>query len=85
MNMKIVFCSEDKGVFHCILSGEKDVDEQLNRLIFSEEQPKHGLCVHLNDDTLDFIDYYHAERMGYHKIISIEDTNEEVSKTFYNQ
>ena len=85
MNMKIVFCSEDKGVFHCILSGEKDVDEQLNRLIFGEEQPKHGLCVHLNDDTLDFIDYYHAERMGYHKIISIEDTNEEVSKTFYNQ
>ena len=85
MNMKILFCSEDKGVFHCILSGEKDVDEQLNRLIFGEEQPKHGLCVHLNDDMLDFIDYYHAERMGYHKIISIEDTNEEVSKTFYNQ
>lgn len=85
MNKKIVFCSEDKGVFHCILSSEKDLDEQLNYLIFGEEDPKHGLCVHFNGDTLDFMDYYHAERMGCHRIVRIEDTNEDVSTTFYNK
>ena len=85
MNKKIVFCSEDKGRFHCVLSGEKDFNEQLNRLIYGEEHPKHGLCVRLNGDTLDFMDYYHAERMGYHQVIGIEDTNEAVSATFYNQ
>ena len=85
MNKKIVFYSEDKGHFYCILSSEKDLDEQLNRLIYGEEHPKHGLCVELNGDTLDFMDYYHAERMGDHKIIRIEDTNENVSTTFYNQ
>ena len=85
MNKKIVFRSEDKGNFHCILSDEKDFDKQLNYLIYGEENPKHGLCVHFNGETLDFVDYYHAERMGYHEVVSIEDTNEEVSKTFYNQ
>ena len=85
MNKKIVFCSEDKGRFHCVLSGKKDFNEQLNRLIYGEEHPKHGLCVRLNGDTLDFMDYYHAERMGYHQVIGIEDTNEAVSATFYNQ
>lgn len=85
MNKKIVFCSKDKGIFHCILSGEKDLDEQLNRLIYGEEHPKHGLCVHLNGDTLDFMDYYHDERMNYHQVIRVEDTNEDISTTFYNQ
>ena len=85
MNKKIVFYSKDKGNFYCILSGEKDLNGQLNRLIYGEEHPKHGLCVQLNGDTLDFIDYYHAERMEYHQIIRIEDTNEDVSETFFNQ
>ena len=58
---------------------------QLNRLIYGEEQPNHGLCVHFNGDTLDFIDYYHAERMAYHQVILVEDTTEDVSTTFYNQ
>ena len=85
MNKKIVFYSEDNGIFHCILSGEKDFDQQLNRLIYGEEDPKHGICVHFNGNTLDFIDYYHAERMGYHQVLRIEDTNEEISETFINQ
>lgn len=85
MNKKIVFFSEDKGTFHCILSGEKDLEAQLNRLIYGEEDPKHGVCVQLNGDTLDFVDYYHAERMGYHRIIRIEDTDEELSEAFCNQ
>ena len=84
MNKKIVFYNEDNQLFHCILSNEKDLDEQLNRLIYGEEHPKHGLCVRLNGDTLDFVDYYHAERMGFHRVIRIEDTDEEVSTTFYN-
>ena len=85
MNKKIVFCNENKELFYCILSTDKDFDAQLNRLIYGEEDPKHGVYVHLNEDTLDFIDYYHAERMAYHQIVRIEDTNEDVSMTFYNQ
>ena len=85
MNKKFIFCSEDKGIFHCVLSGEKNFDDQLNRLIYGEEHPKHGICVQLNGDTLDFMDYYHAERMGYHQVIRIEDTNENLSTTFFNQ
>ena len=85
MNKKIVFRSQDNEIFHCIVSGEKDVDEQLNRLLYGEEHPKHGICVCLNGDTLDFIDYYHAERMWYHQVIRVEDTNENVSTTFYNK
>ena len=30
MNKRIVFRNEKNEVFHCILSGEKDFDEQLN-------------------------------------------------------
>ena len=85
MNKKIIFCDESKELFYCILSGDKDFDAQLNCLIYGEEDPKHGVYVHLNGDSLDFIDYYHAERMRYHKIVRIEDTNEDVSTTFYNQ
>ena len=85
MNKKIVFYSEDKGYFYCICSGEKDLEEQLNRLIYGAEHPRHGLCVRFNGDTLDFIDYYHAERMGYHQVIRIEDTDEDVTAAFFNQ
>ena len=85
MNKKIVLCSEDKGLFYCILSGEKDLEEQLNYLIYGDEHPRNGLCVHLNGDTLDFMDYYHDERMGYHRVIRIEDTSEDVSTIFFNQ
>ena len=85
MNKKIVFRNKDNVLFHCIVSSEKDLDEQLNRLIYGEEHPKHGTCVCLNSDTLDFIDYYHAERIGYHQVIRVEDTNEDVSTTFFNQ
>ena len=85
MNKKFIFCSEDKGVFYCVLSSEKDYDAQLNLLIYGDENPRHGVCVHLNSDTLDFIDYYHAERMGYHQVLGVEDTNEDVSLTFYNR
>ena len=85
MNKKIVFRNQDNELFYCILSSEKDLDEQFNRLIYGEEHPKHGICVQFNGNTLDFIDYYHAERMGYHQVICVEDTNEDVSETFYNQ
>ena len=85
MNKKIVFCNQDNEIFYCIVSSDKDLDEQLNRLIYGEEHPKHGICVRFNNDTLDFIDYYHAERISGHRVISIEDTNEDISVTFFNQ
>ena len=85
MNKKIFFCNESNEVFYCILSGEKNLEEQLNRLVYGDEHPRHGLCVRLNDDTLDFVDYYHDERMAYHRILRIEDTDEALSAVFLNR
>ncbi len=85
MNKKIVFYSERKGIFHCILSNEKDFDAQLNRLLYGEEHPRHGICVRFNGDTLDFVDYFHDEQMASHQVVRIEDTDEAVSTTFFNQ
>ena len=85
MNKKLVFRSEDRGDFYCILSGDMDFDKQLNRLIYGSEEPRHGVCVCLKGDTLDFVDYFHAERMGYHQLLRIEDTDEPLSIAFFNQ
>ena len=84
MNKKIFFCNESNEVFYCILSGEKNLEEQFNRLIYGEEHPRHGTCVCFDGNTLDFVDYYHDERMGYHQVIRIEDTDEAPSTTLVN-
>lgn len=78
MNKKIIIKNQSGGTSYCVLSGEKDIKEQLNKWYFNEEHPSHGLKVEFDQREITFYDYFHADIMDVIPIIAIEDTDEDV-------
>ena len=61
---------------YCVLSGTRDLDEQLNEWYFGESQPSYGRAVYLRADGVEIVDYYKADTII--PVVSIEDTDEDV-------
>ena len=76
MNKKITVRSITGQSSYCILSGDKDLEKQLNNWYFGSDDPQNGVCVRFNGIKLDVVDYYHDDRMASFDVVSIEDTNE---------
>ena len=76
MNKKITIRKDNGQTCYCILSGEKNLEDQFNSWYFGSEHPSNGLCVCFDGATLDVVDYYHAEKMTSFTVVSIDDTNE---------
>lgn len=77
MNKKITVRSEVKGICYCILSGERDLEEQFNVLLFGSAQGGGGVCARFDGKTLRVVDYFHDDTMARFDVIDIEDTDSE--------
>ena len=77
MNKKITVQNGHGNLTYCILSGDENLEDQLNRWYYGSPNPEHGLCVQFNNSEIAVVDYYHAETIGSIKVVSIEDTDEE--------
>lgn len=78
MNQKIVVRSNDGKVRYCVLSGERDLQEQFNEWYFGEPHPGHGLAVDFSSHTFKITDYFHAETRATFDVLSVEDTKEAI-------
>ena len=59
----------------CVLDSEKDYEKQLDELFGYNG---HGLCVLFDGKTVRAFDYFCQETMHTFKVLSFEDTDEEV-------
>ena len=78
MNKKVTVKRPDGLTMYCILSGEQDLNDQLNVWYYGSANPPHGMCVNFDGVTLNIVDYYHADIVESFDVISIEDTNDDV-------
>lgn len=74
MNKKITIRRDDGKVCFCILSGEKDLQVQLNEMYFHEAYPSGGYAVQLDSDKLKIIDCIAYDVVTSFDVLSIEDT-----------
>ena len=79
MNKKITVRRSDGKVRFCVLSGERNLQEQFNEWYYGAPQPDGGYSVILQTDKIKIIDYIAYDTVADFNILSIEDTEAEVS------
>ena len=82
MNKKITVQNGNK-VRYCVLSDKEPFDNQLNDWYFGSDRLG-GMGVVVYSETIKIMDVYHQEPLAVFKILSIEDTEEDVLLAWMN-
>lgn len=77
MNQKITVKTQRGDICYFIIDPEKDIDAQLAHL--HGHTSDHGVTARMRNHRIELVDYFHNDVMGFHDILSVEDTTEEVS------
>ena len=78
MNKKLKAQNSDGIIRYCVLSGDGDLQRQLNEMYFGAPFGSTAFSVSLYSDRFDVIDTIAYDVVATFKILSIEDTNEDV-------
>jgi len=76
MNKKYIIKNNCDNELTFVLSGEKEIDEQLLEVFAIEKG--YGFTVEHSAEQIKIVDYFHGETRAAFEIISIEDTSEDV-------
>ena len=79
MNKTLTVKNDQGRILSCVLSGEEDLQSQINRFLFGQAKPGGGYSAVLYDDRIDIIDYIAYDRVSSFAILSIEDTDADVT------
>ena len=82
MNKKITVQNGNR-VRYCVLSDKEPFDKQLNEWYFGSNRSG-GMGVGVYSETIEIMDVYHQEPLAVFKILSIEDTEEDVLLAWMN-
>ena len=84
MNKKINVKRSDGKIMSCVLSGDMPLENQFNLWMFGSETPSGAFRASLSANSLEIIDCIAYDRVENFDILSIEDTEEDVtSKWLY--
>ena len=76
MNKKITAVMPNSKVNYCILDGNTDTLEQMKKVL---HQFGRGYEVRVSEDAVSIVDIYHQDPIAIYKILSTEDSDEQVS------
>ena len=77
MNKKLTVKGGDGNLRFCVLSPERSYDDQLCEMMGFGENG--GITVSLGMESVDIVDYFHADCIGSLPVISFKDTDLDVS------
>ena len=76
MNKKITVLNGYNKKMYCIVDAELDLSKQLEKIM---DAGSHGVGVEVTDKHIALRDYFHAENIFVYPIVSIEETELELS------
>lgn len=80
MNKKLTVKTEFGDLRYCVLSSERELEEQLMEVLgFSKG---YGITVKLSEKHVNVVDYFHGETKGSFTIVSMENSELPVSLTW---
>lgn len=76
MNKRVTVKDKFGRTLHCVLDGEGSMEEQMMQVLGLRAGG--GFCVDIWEDMLDVRDYFVGETVGTYRILSINNTDEDV-------
>lgn len=80
MNRKITVKTKEGILRYAVITGERDISSALKLFLFGEESPSGGYSVLFENGKIRIIDYISFDEVTSFDVVSIEDTDEEISK-----
>ena len=84
MNKKITVRRADGKVRYCILTGDGDLQEQLNLWYFGATHPGGGYSVSFSGDRISIVDSIAYDTVATFEVLSVEDTDDAPSPHWIN-
>ena len=75
MNKKLTFKAPNGNICYCVLSGEQDLKEQIERIFAMTGD---GYITRFDNKEISIIDIYHWDPIAVYEVISVEDCDMEV-------
>ncbi len=76
MNKKLVVKNALDKIVYCVLSSDRDYEEQLSEVLGIH--PGHGFSVSFDGSSVTIFDYFHGEKRAEFDVISFKKCKEEV-------
>ncbi len=76
MNKKLTVINDSGKRLFCIVSSDKDLEEQMKDVL--GVTPGYGMTVEVTETQVRLVDYFHGDTRAAFTIVSMEDTDEDV-------